>query len=90
MGSLTSRPSIPAPQPRVVFVPAPPAPVPDISAEDTKNDSTPESSGQIQSTVRTANLLRRSRGRAGTVRTGFRGLLELAAANGHRKTLLGE
>lgn len=81
MGSLGSRPR--APEPTPVYVPVlptapPPAPVPPTP--------TPEETAAGQ---RTQNLLRRSRGRFGTVQTGFRGLLELGSGQG-RKTLLGE
>jgi hypothetical protein len=39
---------------------------------------------------RRENLLRRNRGRFGTIQTSFRGLLGLATQGGQRKTLLGE
>ncbi|HBH25969.1 MAG TPA: hypothetical protein DDX54_00990 [Rhodospirillaceae bacterium] len=40
--------------------------------------------------ARRDNLLRRDRGRTGTIQTSFRGLLGQAAPAGTKKTLLGE
>ena len=81
MGSLSSpppSPTPPPPPPPPVGVPAP-API----------ESGAEESGQSSAEARTESLLRRNRGRFGTVQTSFRGLLGLAGNNG-RKTLLGE
>lgn len=93
MGSLASRPSVP--QQRVVFIPAPkPEPAP-AAAQEGKTDSgnsgdTALKDGENRSAARTASLLKRSRGRFGTIRTGFRGLLSPAGQESGRKTLLGE
>ena len=89
MGSLTSGPSAPRPQPQVVFVPQPtstPAPTPAPTPEPT------ETSEEASAEVRRQNLLGRERSRFGTVQTSFRGLLGLAneGAAQSRKTLLGE
>ena len=103
MGSLTSRPSIPqAQQPVIVTVPqsapvtaSPVTQTPKTGAAEETGAETvntpPEStsSEEAQRLAREDNLLRRSRGRLGTVLTGFNGLLEKAAAP-VRKTLLGE
>ena len=80
MGSLTSRPSVPA-QPQVVFVPQPaPTPV----------EEGPPSAEETASQARRQSLLGRERSRFGTVQTGFRGLLGLTDNAAQRKTLLGE
>lgn len=98
MGSLTSTPSAPA-QPQVVYVPAP-GPVSTANSAAQNGADTPSASGgegqgafseEERQAARARSLLERSRGRFGTIRTGFRGLLGLAAgADGQRKTLLGE
>lgn len=54
--------------------PSTPSPTPEQAAAETRRE----------------NLLGRDRGRFGTVKTGFRGLLDLALPFGRRKTLLGE
>ena len=86
MGSLASRPSVPAPQPQVVFVPQATT-VADTSTENTNSDA---ADSQTESEVRQQSLLQRDRSRFGTVLTGFRGLLSLNENSGQRKTLLGE
>ena len=86
MGSLASRPSVPAPQPQVVFVPQTTT-VADTSTENTNSDA---ADSQTESEVRQQSLLQRDRSRFGTVLTGFRGLLSLNENSGQRKTLLGE
>lgn len=89
MGSLSSRPEIPA-QPQVVYMPTP------VYAPSSSSPSAPAPSGssptpeQAAAQGRTASLLQRSRSRFGTVQTSFRGLLELAGNAAGRKTLLGE
>ena len=88
MGSLASRPSVPAPQPQVVFVPQTTT-VADASTA-TENTSNDASDSQTESEVRQQSLLQRDRSRFGTVLTGFRGLLSLNENSGQRKTLLGE
>ncbi len=89
MGSLSSRPKIPKVPPRtaVAYVPQSSStitrvadPAQDIAAQ------TPQS----ESDMRKSNLLRRKRGRLGTIRTGFRGLLSQIVSKRPRKTLLGE
>lgn len=97
MGSLTSRPEIPAtpqpvfvPMPAPVTSPSPPAPqtpVEDSAAPEQESESGAGDNGE---TRRSSNLLSRNRGRLSTVLTGFRGLLSEAAAPSGRKTLLGE
>lgn len=59
---------------------------PSTPTEPVKTDS------EIEAEARTENLLRRSRGRFGTVLTGFRGFLNASDNNqsSGRKTLLGE
>lgn len=105
MGSLASVPSISTtPQPartqtvRYVNVPAP-----SNAGANSKNNGNGNkgvsSSGDNEgnaaadpvamAAAREGNLLRRSRGRSGTIRTSFRGLLGLRD-DAQRKTLLGE
>ena len=95
MGSLSSRPDVPSPV-QTIAVPVVSQSTSTTSA-DTGADSgrgvdTDIADAQSASEVRTQNLLQRNRGRFGTIRTGFRGLLELAGggSSGSRKTLLGE
>lgn len=105
MGSLTSRPKVPAPQPQVVYVPAPqpvytPAPstvntataaTQNTGTAATDTAATPLTTEERQAEARTQNLLTRDRSLYGTVTTSFRGLLGLATGNGGQsKTLLGE
>lgn len=84
MGSLTKRPKIPkqVPPVKTVYVSAP------TEAEATANE-TETSEAQASSEARTESLLRRTRGRLGTVFTGFKGLLSEGEQSA-RKTLLGE
>lgn len=97
MGSLTSRPDItPVQQP--VYVPvqtAAPQPAPPVSARpEEEAGSAPQENAEEQQREagqeREQSLLKRSRGRAGTVLTSFRGLLSDSANTARRKTLLGE
>lgn len=91
MGSIIKRPKappapapvqyVPAPAPAPVASPPPPPPAP-VEAEPTPEETASE--------VRKDNLLRRNRGRFGTVRTGFRGVLGLSGSNASGKELLGE
>lgn len=108
MGSLSSRPSVPSqPQPQVIYVPAPTPVVTNTGSSTSSGNagsSSTNSAGsnaagtETQTTeqnateIREENLLSRGRGRFGTVKTSFRGLLSLAsgAGAGGRKTLLGE
>lgn len=105
MGSLSSRPDIPAPQPRIVYVPRP---GPDLSPDPNPNTNAGTGTGQGADTpvsgddagvtgpdtdpdqTRIAGLMKRRRGRLGTIRTGFRGILSPSALRPQRKSLLGE
>lgn len=90
MGSLTKRPKTPTAQ---SFIrPATPVTTPSFIATNT-SESSEASEADIRNEVRQESLLRRSRGRLGTVFTGFRGLLSEvnnSEAGSARKTLLGE
>lgn len=96
MGSLSKAPKAPAPaaaQPTVIYVPAPApssggssAPAPEENNTETPA-VTPEEEGNAR---RVETLLRRERGRLGTILTGFRGVLGLSNDAPQRKTLLGE
>lgn len=89
MGSLTKRPTIPkqVPPTRTVYVSAP------ITGEE-QSTSVASNETENKTEVKTKSLLRRARGRLGTILTGFRGLLSEAdtssANQSGRKTLLGE
>jgi len=91
MGSLTSGPKVPAPQPQIVYVPQP---VNTVAAPiSTPAPITPqEQAEEVSTQVRQQNLLGRERSRFGTIQTSFRGLLGLrdSAQSQPRKTLLGE
>ncbi len=92
MGSLSSRPSVPA-QPQVVFIPSQPTvstPTAASQVDTAETDGGDSSVPQSASEAREQSLLRRSRGRFGTVQTSFRGLLGLSNTDTARKTLLGE
>ncbi|MEM9469624.1 MAG: hypothetical protein AAF988_05620 [Pseudomonadota bacterium] len=85
MGSLTKRPKLPnQPQQIIRTVEVPVTTTPTPSAEETEAASKVE-----QQEARQESLLRRSRGRLGTIFTGFRGLLE-TRGDTQRKSLLGE
>lgn len=84
MGSIIKKPKAPA----VQYI-APRAPAP-IVAEPTEPQQT---DAEISASARTQGLLRRSRGRLGTIATSFRGFLSSADNSNNstqRKTLLGE
>ena len=87
MGSLTKKPKTPPVQQFIN-----PAPV--VSSTPVTEPSEPSPSEEdIRNEVRQESLLRRSRGRLGTVFTGFRGLLseiDSSDQSSSRKTLLGE
>ena len=89
MGSLASRPSVPA-QPQVVFVPQPAVTNTASPAEPADNPPVETSSDETATEIRKQSLLGRERSRFGTVLTGFRGLLGLSENTQPRKTLLGE
>lgn len=99
MGSVTSRPKVPA----TVSIPAPvvAAPVASAPVVATPSPSLPSSSGagstaatptaaDIAQGVRDDNLLQRGRGALSTVLTSFRGVLDDNIAPKQQKTLLGE
>ncbi len=82
MGSITAAPK--APQPTVIYQTAPaPTPVAEPATVSEAVDT---------AETRKSDLLRRSRGRLGTIQTGFRGLVSAVndPAAGSKKTLLGE
>jgi len=81
MGSFLKPKAVPLPQsPR----PAPSVTAPVIPSEPTQTDS------EIQAEAREQSLLRRNRGRLGTITTSFSGFLSPKENNSNRKTLLGE
>ncbi len=90
MGSLTGSPkSVPLSQPQTVirYVSRPTTTADITSSESSDTDSS------TAGIARGDSLLRRSRGRFGTVLTGFRGFLSSksdAPSDNGRKTLLGE
>lgn len=91
MGSLASRPSIPAAQPiyTPIYVPTPVAAnpsTPDTSTTLTPTTPTPDEQASAR---RSSSLLDRNRGVLSTVLTGFRGILSQSNTP-QRKTLLGE
>jgi hypothetical protein len=91
MGSLSSRPSVPSPQ--VVYLPQTTSTPSSTTAATTTSTSTSTDSSADTTTAsqaREESLLSRSRGRAGTILTSFRGLLGAATDTTMRKTLLGE
>lgn len=93
MGSLTSRPKA-APSPQIVYVPAPvptiaPRPAPTTITQPTATSDTPSAEQKSQE-QREDNLLRRDRGRSGTVQTSFRGILNAVNDAAQKKTLLGQ
>lgn len=85
MGSISSRP--PAPTTRVVYVQQPATTTPSVSSAS-EQDTGP-SQEEVAAQSRRENLLRRSRGRFGTVLSGFRGVFT-SQGNSTGKTLLGE
>lgn len=93
MAALTATPK--APPRRIVTVPSAPAPAP-ASPHVTEPESQTAPDGEIgdggggASQDRESLILKQGRGRAGTVLTGFRGLLDPADFRPRRKTLLGE
>ena len=89
MGSLTSGPKAPKPQPQVVYIQQPAQPRP---STDTQTPQPTSEANEESAQVRKQSLLGRERSRFGTVQTSFRGLLGLSSAQAEqaRKTLLGE
>ena len=95
MGSLSSRPNVPAPRSQVVFTPQPtasPTPAPSTSTDAGRDagGARGENHTPSASRARTSSLLGRDRGRFGTVLTGFKGFLGLSDLSNARKSLLGE
>ena len=98
MGSLTSRPKSP-PRPSIVYVRKSRSAATGLNLQkensgsrnvkDAQNEENKQNS-QGEAEIRKDNLLRRNRGRIGTIRTGFRGLLSQGIFDKPRKTLLGE
>lgn len=95
MGSVTSRPKMPqAPSMPVIYT-VPSAPPPATVAIDGDNqnaggENAAQKDEAARAQAREKNLLTRSRGAAGTILTGFRGLLSQQAGAQGRKNLLGE
>ncbi len=88
MGSLSSRPKAPATQ--IVYVPSAGANSVPASSE-TGGASSNDAESVSAQTLRNDSLLRRQRGRAGTVLTSYRGVLNSGSnKTAGRKTLLGE
>jgi hypothetical protein len=86
MGSLSSRPTVPA-APQVIAQPI----AQPTSTPVTPVVSTPTVDPDAEEIARrTQSLLRRNRGITGTIQTGFRGLLAQSENTTQRKTLLGE
>lgn len=84
MGSISSRPRVPA-QPQVIYY------VPQQQQAAAPAESGEPGPDEVAAEQRRKNLLSRGRGRFGTIRTSFRGLLSLAGGgDGQPKTLLGE
>jgi len=79
MGGLTSKPTT-----QVVYRDAPSA-----STTDTQSTEPEQTASERASEARESSLLRRDRGRGGTVQTSFRGLLDNTSGTA-RKTLLGQ
>jgi len=82
MGSLSYRPKVPT-GPSVVYITQP-----TTTTTTTSTDSA--ESVFNASEARTESLLRRSRGRLGTIQTSLKGLLSANDESKPRKTLLGE
>ena len=90
MGSLASRPKVPSNnQPQIVYV-SQPAATPSTPAPSTPTNNDTQGDEASAAKAREESLLTRDRSRYGTVTTSFRGLLNLAANGGQKKTLLGE
>lgn len=104
MAGLVSGPKAPR-QPQVVYVPQPVQRPPRSPQTNTNNPATgsgnatgsaEENAGNSQDNEagkaqkRAANLLAAQRGRTGTIRTSFRGILEEKNTRPRRKKLLGE
>lgn len=88
MGSLSSRPSVPS-QPQVVYMPQAVSSPTATQTTSSKSEVISDKS-ESASETRSESLLRRNRGRLGTIKTGFSGLLSSIDSSAQRKTLLGE
>ncbi|MBI2234342.1 MAG: hypothetical protein HYU57_05035 [Micavibrio aeruginosavorus] len=90
MGSLASRPKVPAVQTvyMPVYTPPPPSSAPPETGPEDSAAAPP--AGDQAAARRSESLLDRRRGVLSTVLTGFRGLLNQTTAATPRKTLLGE
>lgn len=89
MGSITKKPKPPS----ITYVNPVTPTTTVVSTPTTTTVSEPEPTDvEISTATRTGSLLRRSRGRLGTIATSFRGFLSSTAGdlNEKRKTLLGE
>lgn len=84
MGSLFKSPKIPEPQPVRYVVPTQTSAVTSTPSEPVKTES------EVQTEARQQSLLRRNRGRLGTIITSFTGFLSPSETDNRRKTLLGE
>ena len=104
MAGLISGPKAPR-QPQIVYVPQASQPTPRSTTDraqeantydqTTVNDSDQSQSGTADGDViaqqkRAKNILSSGRGRIGTIKTGFRGILDEKDLTPRRKTLLGE
>lgn len=99
MGSLVSKPKAPQPvRVQYVTIPSTSSPTPtstssgSSTSSDTATDTTTNEglSAKETSTLRAENIARRARGRTGTVKTSFGGLLAQNEIVPGRKSLLGE
>lgn len=96
MGSLTSRPKrAPVATRPIIIQSAPPPAVPAVSTAPTSEDAAAGKAGSVQGgeaekAGAEANLLKRRRGRLGTVLTSFRGVLSADKQGETQKSLLGE
>ena len=98
MGSLVSKPKAPQPA-RVQYVTVPASTTTTSVSAQISSDSQTDAADTVASDgltdkeaseLRAENIARRSRGRTGTVRTGFGGLLSTNQIVPTRKSLLGE
>jgi hypothetical protein len=89
MGSLTSRPKVPASVSSPSYTVAAPSPVAAVPTPAPVTQAPSSSSAGDEGSARVENLLTRGRGIFGTVLTGFRGMLAQVESK-QRKSLLGE
>lgn len=91
MGSITKPPVAPsAPPPVYYYVPSPPPPPPPPTNTGTDTPTNGGTTPEQDKETRKQSLLRRDRGRLGTILSSFRGILGLSDNAQPRKTLLGE